>query len=41
VDLPLTATAPVPAHWCTIVVSVVLDGLLMHPRCRQFIALPA
>ncbi|MBV9795471.1 MAG: hypothetical protein JO016_16200 [Actinobacteria bacterium] len=30
-----------PAHWCTILMSVVLDGLLMHPRCRQFIARPA
>ncbi len=22
------------AHWCTILVSVILDGLPMHPRCR-------
>ena len=22
------------AHWCTIVRSVILDGLPMHPRCR-------
>jgi len=22
------------AHWCTLVVSVILDGLPMHPRCR-------
>jgi len=29
------------AHWCTIRVSVIPDGLLMRPRCRQFIALLA
>ena len=29
------------AHWCTILVSVISDGLLMRPRCRQVIALLA
>jgi hypothetical protein len=29
------------AHWCTILVSVVLDGPLMHPRCRRSTALLA
>jgi len=29
------------AHWCTILVSVIFDGLLMRPRCRQVIALLA
>ena len=29
------------AHWCTILVSVIPDGLLMRPRCRQVIALLA
>jgi hypothetical protein len=29
------------AHWCTIVTSVILDGSLMHPRCRWVIALTA
>lgn len=26
------------AHWCTILRSVVLDGPLMHPWCRQVTA---
>jgi hypothetical protein len=30
-----------PAHWCTILVSVIFDGSLMHPWCRQVIALLA
>ena len=29
------------AHWCTMLRSVVLDGPLMHPRCRQATALLA
>ncbi|CCK57413.1 Transposase (fragment) [Mycobacterium canettii CIPT 140070008] len=29
------------AHWCTILVSVILDGLPMHPRRRWVIALLA
>ncbi len=29
------------AHWCPIPVSVISDGMLMHPRCRQVIALLA
>ncbi|MEQ6325844.1 hypothetical protein ABDZ15_16485 [Mycobacterium canetti] len=29
------------AHWCTILVSVTLDGLPMHPRRRWVIALLA
>jgi hypothetical protein len=29
------------AHWCTILVSVIFDGSLMHPWCRQVIALLA
>ena len=29
------------AHWCTILVSVILDGLPMHPRRRRVIALLA
>jgi len=31
----------VVAHWCTIRVSVIPNGLLMRPRCREFIALLA
>ena len=30
-----------PAHWCTLLVSVVSDGLPMHPRCRRVTALLA
>lgn len=29
------------AHWCTILVSVILDGSPMHPRCRRITALLA
>jgi GntR family transcriptional regulator / MocR family aminotransferase len=29
------------AHWCTLFLSVVVDRPLMHPRCRQVIALLA
>jgi len=29
------------AHWCTMVMSVILDGSLMHPRCRWIIAIAA
>jgi hypothetical protein len=29
------------AHWCTIRMSVISDGLLMRPRCCQVIALLA
>ena len=31
----------VGAHWCTMVMSVILDGSLMHPRCRWIIAMAA
>ncbi len=34
----LAAPAAWEAHWCTIVMSVVPDGLPMHPRCRQLTA---
>ncbi len=37
----LRAWAPLAAHWCTIVVSVIADGLPMHPRCRWATALLA
>src|SRR5699024_10833282 len=30
-----------PAHWTTFLTSVVLDGPLMHPRCRRVTALLA
>ena len=26
------------AHWCTIVLSAILDGLSMHPWCRRVTA---
>jgi broad specificity phosphatase PhoE len=29
------------AHWCTICVSVILDGSPMHPRCRRVTAIVA
>jgi hypothetical protein len=29
------------AHWCTILTSLILDGSVMRPRCRQAIALLA
>ena len=39
------AAAPQPgglvAHWCTIRMSLILDGLVMRPRCRLVIALLA
>jgi PPE-repeat protein len=35
------ALAAAGAHWCTILVSVILDGLPMHPRRRRVIALLA
>ena len=48
--IPLAALATAPAcarghvraiaHWCTILMSVAVR-LLMHPRCRQVIALLA
>ncbi|MGI8680011.1 MAG: hypothetical protein ACR2LX_15280 [Jatrophihabitans sp.] len=37
----LTGEFALVAHWCTICVSVIPDGLLMRPRCRQVIALLA
>jgi hypothetical protein len=39
---PTTASSPAlsPAHWCTLVVSVVVRPL-MHLRCRRVIALLA
>jgi hypothetical protein len=29
------------AHWCTILTSLIFDGSVMRPRCRQVIALLA
>jgi len=42
VDRPASGPeASVDAHWCTMVMSVILDGSLMHPRCRWIIAMAA
>ncbi|MGH3626998.1 MAG: hypothetical protein ACRDRL_06095 [Sciscionella sp.] len=39
--LPVFCIAFWFAHWCTILTSLILDGSVMRPRCRQVIALLA